>query len=101
MYFVRLFLLIIRRHPISTRTHTLVPYTTLYRSLLLRLQAVHGFGILFISHDVEVVRWISDRIVVMRQGRIVDRFAPDELTSAVRHDYTKRLLQSRARWQAA
>src|SRR3546814_4206117 len=67
--------------------------------LLKRLQAVHGFGMLFISHDIEVVRWISDRIVVMRQGRLVDRFAPDELTSAVSHDYTNPLLQSRARWQ--
>src|SRR3546814_20768946 len=69
--------------------------------LLKRLQAVHGFGMLFISHDIEVVRWISDRIVVMRQGRIVDRFAPDELTYAVSHDYTKNLVQSPARPQAA
>jgi peptide/nickel transport system ATP-binding protein len=70
-------------------------------ALLKRLQETHGFGMLFIGHDIEVVRWISDTIIVMHQGRIVDRFACSELEAPTRHDYTKRLLQSRMDRRAA
>ena len=61
--------------------------------LLKRLQDAHGFGMLFIGHDIEIVRWISDSIIVMHQGRIVDRFARGDMEAPARHAYTKRLLQ--------
>jgi peptide/nickel transport system ATP-binding protein len=59
--------------------------------LLKNLQTRRDFGMLFIGHDIEAVRWISDEIIVMYQGRIVDHFLPEELSSPERHPYTKRL----------
>ena len=63
--------------------------------LLKGLQARRGFAMLFISHDIDMVQWISDEIAVMWRGEIVDRCAPAGLSSAARHDYTKLLLASR------
>ena len=65
--------------------------------LLKRLQAAHGFGMVFIGHDIEVVRWVSDDIIVMKNGRIVDQFERDQLDGPMRHDFTKRLLKSHAK----
>jgi peptide/nickel transport system ATP-binding protein len=64
-------------------------------ALLKRLQARRGFAMLFIGHDVDMVRWVSDEIAVMRRGEIVDRFATCDLSSQARHDDTKQLLASR------
>jgi peptide/nickel transport system ATP-binding protein/oligopeptide transport system ATP-binding protein len=50
---------------------------------------------LFISHDIGMVQWISDEIAVMWRGEIVDRCEPTGLSSPARHDYTKLLLASR------
>jgi peptide/nickel transport system ATP-binding protein len=62
--------------------------------LLKDLQKRRGFGMLFIGHDIEAVRWISDEIIVMYQGRIVDRFQPDDVSSPERDPYTRRLVGS-------
>jgi ABC-type dipeptide/oligopeptide/nickel transport system ATPase component len=51
---------------------------------------------LFIGHDIDVVRWISDEILVMQQGRVVDQCAANELEATeLRHPYTRRLLAAR------
>ncbi|MDQ0509125.1 dipeptide ABC transporter ATP-binding protein [Ancylobacter amanitiformis] len=64
--------------------------------LLKRLQAERGFAMLFVGHDIEAVRWISDEVLVMHQGRIVERCRPEQLDlSAVRDPYTRRLLSAR------
>jgi peptide/nickel transport system ATP-binding protein len=64
--------------------------------LLQSLQAKRGFGMLFIGHDIDVVRWISDDILVMEKGRVVDQCAADELEATeLRHPYTRRLLAAR------
>ncbi|PMR77394.1 dipeptide ABC transporter ATP-binding protein [Billgrantia endophytica] len=60
--------------------------------LLKRLQEAYGFGMVFIGHDIEVVRWISDEIIVMHKGRITDRFAAAEMEADERDTWTKRLL---------
>jgi ABC-type glutathione transport system ATPase component len=60
--------------------------------LLRRVAAGSGAGLLFISHDLSVVRLIADRIVVMRAGRVVEEAPTQELWSAPRQDYTRRLL---------
>src|SRR3984957_401073 len=60
--------------------------------LLRRVAAGSGAGLLFISHDLSVVRLIADRIVVMRAGRVVEEAPTEELWSAPRQDYTRRLL---------
>lgn len=60
--------------------------------LLVRLQKELGLTYIFIGHDLNVVRYISDDILVMYQGRMVE-FAPaEELFTNPQHEYTKELL---------
>ena len=51
--------------------------------------------ILFISHDLEVVRHMSDRIAVMYQGKIVENGTANDIFKAARHPYTNTLLSTR------
>jgi peptide/nickel transport system ATP-binding protein len=61
-------------------------------NLLLDLQEEQGLAYLFISHDLAVVKYMSDEILVMREGEVVERGASEELFRAPQHDYTKKLL---------
>ncbi len=61
-------------------------------NLLLRLQREKGLAYLFISHDIEVVRRISDEILVLHNGRIVERGTPEQITDSPKDPYTQRLL---------
>lgn len=47
---------------------------------------------LFISHDIGVIRHMSDRIAVMKDGVIVETGSADEIFNAPEHPYTRRLL---------
>ncbi len=60
--------------------------------LLLRLQAVHGLAYIFISHDLAIVRALSDTIMVMKAGRVVEEGPAERIFSAPRHPYTQALL---------
>lgn len=62
--------------------------------LLIDLQKEKGLSYIFIGHDLAVVRNISDRIVVMYLGRVVEVLDSDKLTNAAVHPYTKALLAS-------
>jgi ABC-type dipeptide/oligopeptide/nickel transport system ATPase component/ABC-type dipeptide/oligopeptide/nickel transport system permease subunit len=53
-----------------------------------------GFAVLFITHDLGLLLEISDRVGIMRKGRLVEQNAPAELLENAQHDYTRHLLQS-------
>ncbi|PWK74019.1 ABC transporter ATP-binding protein [Aminobacter sp. AP02] len=63
-------------------------------NLMRRLQDEFGLTYLFISHDMSVVRHMSDRIAVMYLGRIVEEGETEELFAKPRHPYTQMLLQT-------
>jgi oligopeptide/dipeptide ABC transporter ATP-binding protein len=63
-------------------------------NLLRELQRNLHLTMLFISHDLGVVRYIADRIMVMYLGRIVELGPADELFSNPRHPYTKALISA-------
>jgi len=63
-------------------------------NLLQDLQDEFGLSYIFISHDLSVVKYISDQIMVMNHGDIVEIENSDELYRAPKHEYTKRLLSA-------
>lgn len=60
--------------------------------LMADLQRVHQTALLFITHDLSVVSEIADRVIVMRQGQIVERGDRHQVLSDPQHEYTKELL---------
>ncbi|GAO41226.1 putative ABC transporter ATP-binding protein [Flavihumibacter petaseus NBRC 106054] len=61
-------------------------------NLINRLKAELGFTAVFISHDLGVVRYISDRILVMEKGSIVEMGTPEKIFRDPESPYTQRLL---------
>jgi peptide/nickel transport system ATP-binding protein len=61
-------------------------------NLLMRLRAELGLTLIFISHDLSVVRHLCDRVAVMYRGRIVEEGPAGEVYDNPQHDYTRRLL---------
>jgi len=62
--------------------------------LLRRLQREQGFGVFFISHDLDLVSDFCDRIAVLYAGRVVEIGATAELLGQPRHPYTRALLEA-------
>ncbi|MDP1899825.1 MAG: dipeptide ABC transporter ATP-binding protein [Rubrivivax sp.] len=61
-------------------------------NLLRDLQDEFGLSYVFISHDLAVVRFISDEVLVMKDGLVVEQASAAQILAAPREDYTKRLL---------
>ena len=62
--------------------------------LLAKIQKSEGMGMLFITHDLSVVRRIADRVCVMKGGEIVEEGVTNEIFDSPRHAYTKKLLNA-------
>ena len=62
--------------------------------LLRDLQVKYGLAFLFISHDLKVVRAMSHKVLVMKQGDVVEQGASEDLFERPQTDYTRLLLQS-------
>ncbi|MBF4613332.1 dipeptide ABC transporter ATP-binding protein [Curtobacterium sp. VKM Ac-1376] len=60
--------------------------------LLAELQQEFGFGMLLISHDLAVVRQLADQVIVLRDGRVVERGSTDAVLDHPQQDYTRMLL---------
>jgi len=63
-------------------------------NLLQDLQQQHKLGMLFISHDLKVVRQICDEVAVMYLGRIVEQGKPQDLFAHPAHPYTRALVSA-------
>jgi len=63
-------------------------------NLLNSLKSDFGFSVLFISHDLSVVNYMSDRILVMKDGQIVESGEADQVFYHPSHSYTKALIAS-------
>jgi peptide/nickel transport system ATP-binding protein len=63
-------------------------------NLMLDLQDELGLTYLFVSHDLSVVNQVSDRVVVMYVGKVVEVATPQQLFTAPKHPYTAALLAS-------
>ena len=61
-------------------------------SLLLRLKKERNLSIIFISHNIDLVAQISDRIAVMYRGKIMESGRPEEVLKNPKHPYTKALV---------
>ncbi|HEV2611643.1 MAG TPA: ABC transporter ATP-binding protein [Noviherbaspirillum sp.] len=60
--------------------------------LLAELQRKHGIAYLFISHDLAVIRAMAHRVMVMKDGKVVESGATEDVLSNPSHPYTRRLL---------
>lgn len=60
--------------------------------LLKDIQTKHNIGFLFISHDLSVVKALSDRVLVMQKGEVMEEGSAEEIFNAPKNDYTKKLI---------
>jgi peptide/nickel transport system ATP-binding protein len=61
-------------------------------NLLLDLQESMGLAYVFISHDLAVVKYMADEVLVMQAGEVVERGAPEQIFASPRHEYTRKLI---------
>jgi len=81
--------LIIADEPVSALDVTIQEQIV---TLLDTLKREKGFGLLFITHDLAVVSRIADRVIVLRNGQILEEGAASRVLSAPRDPYTRALL---------
>ena len=67
-------------------------------NLLMDLKKQLGLAMVFISHDIQTVRYISDRIIVMNHGQAVERGTAEEVFNHPKDDYTRLLLGAAPRF---
>ena len=62
--------------------------------LIKSFQVKYNLTILFICHDIALVSKISDRLVVMKKGEVVEIIKPEQILTSAKHSYTKELINS-------
>ena len=70
-------------------------------SLLKRLQVTNNLGILLITHDLNMVRQVADRVLVMQEGRMVERGTTTQIFTSPKENYTQTLLSAEPKKRAA
>lgn len=70
-------------------------------ALLMELKRSLGLTMLFVSHDLAVIRQVSDRVAVMKQGNIIEMKETEALFRAPEHEYTQHLLDTAPRVNVA
>lgn len=61
--------------------------------LFVRLRENYGSSVVFITHDLGLAYYVSDEILIMHRGSLVERGTPDKLLSNPEHPYTRKLLE--------
>ncbi len=69
-------------------------------ALIKQLQKEMGMAVLFITHDLTVVRKLADRVAIMSQGEIVEQGKVADIFAAPKHPYTQKLLSSEPKGEA-
>jgi cationic peptide transport system ATP-binding protein len=63
-------------------------------NLLMKLQRDLGLGFIFISHNLGIVRHISDKVIIMKEGKVVESGKTDAIFNWPKDEYTKKLVNS-------
>jgi peptide/nickel transport system ATP-binding protein len=70
-------------------------------NLLLELSRSQGLGLVVISHDLAVIRHLTQQVIVVRDGRIVEQGATATVLSSPDHEYTRMLCNVGHAWPGA
>ncbi|QBE66092.1 ABC transporter ATP-binding protein [Pseudoduganella lutea] len=70
-------------------------------NLFVDLKHEFGLSYLFISHDLSVINYIADRVMVMQKGEVVETLPRDDLFTNARHPYTRTLIAATPAWPEA
>ncbi len=62
-------------------------------NLLLKLQQEMGLSYIFVSHNMNIIRHFSDKIIVLHNGKMVEKATTEKLFNSPEHEYTQRLIQ--------
>ncbi|MHA4869851.1 ABC transporter ATP-binding protein [Duganella sp. PWIR1] len=68
--------------------------------LFIDLKQEFGLSYLFISHDLSVINYMADRVMVMQKGEVVETIARDHLFTGASHPYTRQLIAAHPAWPA-
>ncbi len=62
-------------------------------NLLLKLQKEMGLSYIFVSHNLSIIRYFSDKVMVLHNGNMIEKATTEELFNAPKHEYTKKMIQ--------
>ncbi|MFK3978352.1 peptide ABC transporter ATP-binding protein [Shewanella vesiculosa] len=67
-------------------------------NLLLKLQKEMGLSYIFVSHNLNIIRHVSDKIMVLQNGHMVEKTTTEALFTSPQHEYTQRLIQEQSQF---